>query len=243
MHVTCTVMDEDEGTSTCAANFINSYWEDLVNVSVSESLLSQQPLSSLTSTQPPAQMCQLGYIPFPPYTISCKTSRLSFLMFVAGFKPFSPSPSPQFLQVHHTCTCTHTCTRTLFNMHTNSPCLLYMYLSFPNLKQWADSSSQWEYHIQSVGRLTAQYRAFIFYNKGIKAFHNLHNAVQSLQNYIFYNKRYTELFTTVAHTKQRTQLASKFTATNGYLMCQTPSYFARSTSCWITPRGVYYMQP
>ena len=106
MHVTCTVMDEDEGTSTCAANFINSY---LVNVSVSdlESLLSQQPLSSLTSTQPPAQMCQLGYIPFPPYTISCKTSRLSFLMFVAGFKPFSPSSSPQFLQVHHTCTHVH----------------------------------------------------------------------------------------------------------------------------------------
>ena len=25
MHVTCTIMDEDEGTSTCAANFINSY--------------------------------------------------------------------------------------------------------------------------------------------------------------------------------------------------------------------------
>lgn len=119
MHVTCTVMDEDEGTSTCAANFINSYWEDLVNVSVSESLLSQQPLSSLTSTQPPAQMCQLGYIPVPPYTISCKTSRLSFLMFVAGFKPFSPSPSPQFLQVHYTCMYMHThthsstCTQTL----------------------------------------------------------------------------------------------------------------------------------
>ena len=106
-----------------------------------------------------------------------------------AFKPFSPSPPPDFYEyIIHVHARIHAHTHTLFNMHTNSPCLLYMYLSFPNLKQWADSSSQWEHHIQSVGRLTAQYRAFIFYNKGIKAYHNLHSAVQSLQNYIFYNK-------------------------------------------------------
>ena len=156
MHVTCTVIDEDEGTSTCAANFINSYWEDLVNVSVSESLLSQ-PLSSLTSTQTPAQMCQLGYIPVPPYTISCKTSRLVDSPSSCLSPALSPSllpPPPNFykyiIHVHA-------------RIHAHK---LYMYLSFPNLKQWADSSSQWEHHIQSVGRLTAQYRAFISYNKG-----------------------------------------------------------------------------
>ena len=101
----------------------------------------------------------------------------------------SPSllpPPPNFYKyiIHvHARIHAHTHTHTLQHAHK-----LYMYLSFPNLKPWADSSSQWEHHIQSVGRLTAQYRAFIFYNKGIKAYHNLHSAVQSLQKYIFYNK-------------------------------------------------------
>ena len=142
MHITCTAM-EDEGTSTCAANFINSYWEDLVNVSVSESLLSQQPLSSFTSTQNPSSNVPacIHTIPVPPYTIWSKTSQLS-LMFIAGFKPvtpFSPSPSPQFLQVHHTCTCTHRYvhmhTHALQHAHKLSLFIipLYMYLSFPNL--------------------------------------------------------------------------------------------------------------
>ena len=49
--------------------------------------------------------------------ISCKTSRLSFLMFVAGFKPFSPA-SPQFLQVH----------LAYMHMHPDSSCIHVSYV-------------------------------------------------------------------------------------------------------------------
>ena len=67
--------------------------------------------------------------------------------------------------------------------------------SLSKSKWWADSSSQWEYHIQSVGRPTVQYRAFKITLSTTKV----------------------KLFITVVHIKQCTKLASKFTATNGYL--------------------------
>ena len=129
-------------------------------------------------------------------------------MFVAGFKPFSPSPFPQFLQVHHTYTCTHTCTHTLY-IHI----LLPVYYPTIHVSNFPNLNNEQTPHSITSSQLVLRL-----------------SAVQSLQKYIFTTN--VKLFTIVVHVKQRTQctkLASKFTATN--LMCQTSSYFARSTSC------------
>ena len=99
-------------------------------------------------------------------------------------------------------------------MHTNSPCLPYMYLSFPNL-----NNGQAHPHSESI--TSSQ----------------LVDSQRSIKPSFSTTK--VKLFTTVVHNKQRTQLASKFTATNGYLMRQTPLYFARSTSMLNHTQGCF----
>ena len=103
-------------------------------------------------------------------------------------------------------------------MHTNSPCLPYTYLSFPNLNneqthphsesmtssQLVDSQRSTEPSFSTIKvKLfttgTAQYKAFKITISTIKV----------------------KLFTTVVHIKQRTQLAKKFTATNGYFVSES----------------------
>ena len=103
----------------------------------------------------------------------------------------------RYVHIHtHTHTLQHAHMHTLFNMHTNYPCLLSYYSCILAFQIWtmSDSSSQWDYHIQSVGKLTAQYRAFK----------------------ITFSTTKVKLFTTAVHIKQRTKL--KFTASYGYLM-------------------------
>ena len=127
------------GWRNCAANFITATEKTLsMYQSQNHYWVNSQYPRCLHPHKIQAQMCQLMYIPVAPFTIWCKTSRLSLLMIVAGFKPvisFSPSPSPQFLQVHHTCRYVHMHTHALQHAHKLSLFIvpLYMYLSFPNL--------------------------------------------------------------------------------------------------------------